>query len=498
MKVPGSGTQSMAGLARERLARHRSGSAAPQFIDPAFPAQCAFIADAARMKVALCTRRSGKSYGAGLYLCREAHGTPGVSCLYLALTRDSAKKIMWKDILKPINRRFALGARFNETELTATLPNESVIYLLGVDSTEEEKKKLLGQKYKLVVVDEAASFSVDLNELVYGILKPAVADYRGTICLIGTPGNLKRGLFFDLTQTQDPSVGGTWQRQGFSGHRWSTYDNPHMREQWVDEIAELKAANPRIEDTPLFQQHYLGRWVIDDSKLVYRYATGRNDFVGTLPGYAQGQWHYVLGIDLGYNDPTVFVVCAWHDHDSTLYIVEAKQQVGLDVTSVAQRVRALQAKYDFDAMVVDNANKQAVEELRRRHGLPLQPADKTGKADFIEILNGEFIQGRIKLGPDCRELADQYANLVFDERSEKRQEHPGCRNDLADAALYSWRRSYQYLSERPVLPPARGTLEYDRLLEEEILEEQILQYRREHADEFDPLWDEPALWDWAN
>jgi len=160
-------------LARKRLAKRRGG-AQPNFLDAKFAAQSAFISDPARMKVALCTRRSGKSYGAGLYLCKEAWETAGVSCLYLALTRDSAKKIMWKDVLKPISRRLNLDARFNESELTATLPNESVIYILGVDSTEEEKKKLLGQKYKLVIIDEAASFSVDLNELVYGVLKPAV------------------------------------------------------------------------------------------------------------------------------------------------------------------------------------------------------------------------------------------------------------------------------------------------------------------------------------
>ena len=232
-------------LARKRLANRRGG-VPPDFLDARFAAQLAFITDPARMKVALCTRRSGKSYGAGLYLYKEAYETAGASCLYLALTRDSAKKIMWKDVLKAINRRLNLDARFNESELTATLPNESVIYILGVDSTEEEKKKLLGQKYKLVIIDEAASFSVDLNDLVYGVLKPAVADYRGTICLIGTPGNVKRGLFFELTQSQDPSSAGTWSRQGFSGHRWSTFDNPHMRRQWTEEIADLKASNPHI------------------------------------------------------------------------------------------------------------------------------------------------------------------------------------------------------------------------------------------------------------
>ena len=485
--------ESVRALARTRLSKIRP-DAAPRFLDENFPAQSAFITDPGRMKVVLCTRRSGKSYGAGLYLYKEAYEQAGVSCLYLALTRDSAKKIMWKDVLKPISRQLMLNARFNETELTATLTNDSVLYLLGVDSAEEEKKKLLGQKYKLVVIDEAASFSVDLNELVYGVLKPSVADYRGTICLIGTPGNVKRGLFFDLTQGQDPSAAGTWERQGFSGHRWSTFDNPFMRAQWTEEIAELKAANPRIEDTPLFQQHYMGRWVVDDSKLVYRYLVGRNDFDGTLPHPAGGHWHYVLGIDLGYNDPTALVVCAWHEHDRTLYVLEAGQESGLDVTAVAQRIRALEKRFEFDAMVIDNANKQAVEELRRRHDLALTPADKTGKSDFIEIMNGEFIQGHIKLGPQARELAEQYGTLVWNERSEKREEHPGCRNDLADAATYAWRRCYQYLSEAPVRPPTPGTAEWNAQIEEELLQVAMRDAMRRHADPLDPdtswLWEE--------
>jgi hypothetical protein len=63
----------------------------PVFLDPTFPVQSAFIADQAKLKVVLCTRRSGKSYGAGLYLYREAFQTPGASCLYIALTRDSSE-----------------------------------------------------------------------------------------------------------------------------------------------------------------------------------------------------------------------------------------------------------------------------------------------------------------------------------------------------------------------------------------------------------------------
>jgi PBSX family phage terminase large subunit len=416
----------------------------PVFKDAAFAAQTAFLEDPARMKVVLCTRRSGKSYGAGLMLMREAYSQPNVSCLYVALTRASAKRIMWKDVLKTIDREQGIGCRFNETELSMTLPNGSIIYLLGMDADEQEKDKALGQKFKAIVIDEAASYGVDLHEMVYGILKPATADYRGTIAMIGTPGNMKRGLFYELTRGQVPSEAGRWEKMGWSGHRWTAFDNPHMAEKWKAEIEDLKLANPMVEETPLFQQHYLGKWVVDDSNLVYRFDYERNSF-DELPVMKTnaGRWHYVLGIDLGFNDPTAWVVCAYHDFDRTLYVLGAHKKAKCDITEVADQTHKLMGRFDFDSIIIDNANKQAVEEMRRRHDIPLTPASKTGKSDFIEIMNGELMQGRIKLHKKAAAvLMDEYGQLIWDERSPRREEHPGCDNHacFADGTMIITRR----------------------------------------------------------
>ena len=76
----------------------------------------------------------------------------GLSCLYIGLSRESAKRIMWKDVLKAINRQHKLAIRFNESELSARFPNGPVIYLVGPDSNEDERQKLLGQKFVLVVI----------------------------------------------------------------------------------------------------------------------------------------------------------------------------------------------------------------------------------------------------------------------------------------------------------------------------------------------------------
>lgn len=436
---------------------------APTFGDEGFAEQQAFLDDPSPMRVVLCTRRSGKTYGGGLALFRAAFARPGVSCLYVALTRASAKRIAWKDVLKVIDREKKLGCRFNETELSVTLPNGSVIYLLGMDADEGEKEKALGQKFASVVIDEAASFSIDLHELVFGVLKPAVADYRGQISMIGTPGNVKRGLFYELTEGQDPGDPGRWSRLGWSGHRWSARDNPHMREKWAAEVVELTAANPRIVETPLFRQHYLGQWVIDDDARVYKFDQARNGYRGELPAVVgRGRWHYVVGLDLGFADATAWVVAAYHDNDRRLHIVEALKASGLDLTDVAQRTRALLSRYDADRVIVDGANRQAVEELRRRHDLPLTAADKAGKADFVEVMNGDLISGNIRVNLEgAAVLVEEWGGLVWDQRVVgRRVEHPACPNHAADAALYAWRHCFAYLAETagPPRPPA-GTPE---------------------------------------
>ena len=367
--------------------------------------------------------------------------------LILGLTRESVRGAFWDDVLKAIDAKHGLGFAFNETRLECRSPNGGTIRLLGMDSNENERRKALGQKYCRVNIDEAQDFRTNLEQLVFSTLKPAVADYRGTISITGTPSNLIQGFFFELTNGRIP---------GWSRHQWTTFDNVHIAQQWQEEIESLKAANARVIETPWFRQNYLGEWVVEQDSLVYRYVAPRNEFE-QLPTYRKGGWHYVLGCDLGYNDPTAWVVCAYHDHDRVLYVLEAEKQSGLDVTAVAERTRKLMARYDFDAMVIDNANKQAVEEMRRRHDLPWRAADKTGKSDFIEIMNGEFILGNIKLANKSLPLANEYGSLIWDDKSDKRQEHPAAPNHCADAALYAWRYCYAFLSEKLVEKPAPGT-----------------------------------------
>jgi len=419
-----------------------------QWFDPEFEAQNNFIKDPAKLKAAQCSRRSGKTMSAGIYLCKEAYENPGVSVLYVALTRDAAKRIFCKDILDVLNRKYNLRMQSNKTELTYTLPNGSVIYLVGADANPTDMDKMLGQKYKLVVVDEAAFYRQDMHKMVYEVLMPGTADYEGTICMISTTSDITQSLYYDITTDKEP---------GWSVHRWTASQNPYMREKWQNEIARLRKMNPNVDDLPRFKRMYLNQWYVDSESLVYKY----NDLLHGIDALPEKKnWNYVLGIDLGWNDATAFTVGCYVDYEPTLYIIDTYKQTNMfispkegvedppDKPSISTKIKKLEEQYgQFDAIVIDH-NKQIVEELRSRHGFDLTNAEKTDKRGAIELFNADLIMGRTKLLRYGTEgLRQEYSNLIWDPRKlqlGKYEEYAGVDNHLTDSATYMWRYCYNH------------------------------------------------------
>ena len=69
-----------------------------------FGYQIDFINDPALYKTALCSRRAGKTYCACYYLIEVATRKPGSICAYIALTRGSAKRLMWAEMKRAARR----------------------------------------------------------------------------------------------------------------------------------------------------------------------------------------------------------------------------------------------------------------------------------------------------------------------------------------------------------------------------------------------------------
>lgn len=370
-----------------------------------------------------------------------------VNCLYLGLTKDTAMGIIWNDILKKIDRDNGLDWHFRESKRDVTSRTGSMIHISGIDADADEMQKLLGKKYKLILIDESQAYGIDLRTLVYGILGPTLIDMGGTICLMGTAGNLTQGLFYDITNFKEP---------GWKVFSWTALDNPYVSKQWQEELDDIDRNRPLFKKTALFKQWYLNQWVIDDDAKVYKFDSTRNA-APALPSDLFN-WHYVLGLDLAHSpDSTAFVIGAYHEADPVLYLVYAYKAIGMDLTAVADFVRGLELRYKLEVRIVDGANKQAVAELNNRQSMGLIPADKTGKVDFIKLMNDDYVQSKIRLLPEASALAEEKKKLIWltdanGKIIEPRKENPAIPNDLCDAALYLWRYCYQYLFQ-PVAKP---------------------------------------------
>jgi hypothetical protein len=126
------------------------------------------------------------------------------------------------------------------------------------------------------------------------------------------------------------------------------------------------------------------------------------------------------------------------------------------LTHVAEKIKILQERYAINNIVIDGASKQAVEEIKQRYTLPIMATEKAHKRDFIELMNTDLQTGKIVVLPGCEDLIEEWEYLIWDEKQRKSGnwiESATCENHAADAALYMWRWSYNYVS-RPK-PPAK-------------------------------------------
>lgn len=378
-------------VATQGQARDRKAEAIRRLREGLFDRQIAFIEDKAREKAALCTRRAGKTTLAPRYLLEVAIETGGL-VQYWAITRLRAKQLIWQE-LKAAAREAGIEADFNETELTCRPALGGEIRLVGADKEQSADRKR-GDKSALVMVDEAQLFGSYLKAIVEDIVGPSLMDMHGTLCLMGTPGIVCAGFWYEATRG-DVSE----RKHGFSVHAWSVLDNPHMPTAAAD-IDALKAKRRWTDDNPTLLREWKGRWVNDTGALVYKYDDKRNGY-SVLP--AVGGWAHILVVDLGSgveNDPIAASVLSWTPALPDLYVTKTKRLPEAKTTrELMVVVRQWQAELGgFIAHVLDTGGggKLTAQDISDRWGMAFEAAQKTEKHLHQRLLNDDLLGGLVR------------------------------------------------------------------------------------------------------
>lgn len=424
--------------------------------DYLFPQQLTFVLDPARFKIAVTTRRAGKTVSCAADLIHTAMYTAGAISVYITLSRANAKRIVWPE-LKRIIRKFRIAAKFNESELSVQFVNGSTIYCSGAsDRTEIEKFR--GLALTKVYIDESQSFPAYIEELINDVLAPALLDHAGTLCLIGTPGPVPSGYFHSCATNE------YWNH-----HHWTFWDNPFILNHKEVFDAELKRRGIDASH-PSIQREWFGKWSLDTDSLVFKYNKEKNDY-GELPS---SNFTYILGVDLGYDDADAICVLAWSDHDKCTYLVEEKITRKQGITELVEQIEQLRKRYGASKVVLDQGGlgKKIAEELSRRYQIPVQAAEKTRKNEYIELMNDALRTGVLKakstsqFAQDCMMLEWDHNKSTPDKLVVSDRFH----SDICDAVLYAWRESYAFSYVPPKPPAKEGSREWLEALEAKALE----------------------------
>lgn len=416
----------------------------PNIYDGLFPQQRAFVDDPSTLLAALTDRRAGKTNAMAAKLYLTALQYPNSICPYIALTYWSAENILWP-VMKEMKYKFHLPLELKEASLTAELPNGSRIPLLGAN-TKDFMDKLRGPKYPIVGIDEAASFRSHLKSMIEEILLPAVSDYNGQIVMVGTPGPIPVGYFYEATAKS----------KSWKIHQWSWRDNPYLPNQqtFINKLMELQGWD---ETNPTYLREWCGRWVMDADSLLIHYSAEQSDFQSLPPA----NWEYIMGIDLGYVDADALAILAHTESSPVTYLIEESVIDKQGLSELVQQIEALRLKYPVRKMMIDEGGlgKKIAEELRRRYQIPVQPADKARKMENIAFLNDALRTGRFKAKSTSRFAQDSFLLEIDREKStpDKIKVKDTFHSDIIDAVLYAFKESPAFYYQAPISKPAYGT-----------------------------------------
>jgi len=414
------------------------------------PKQLAYAQDEAQYKSARCPRRSGKTFVVVADLLDGCLEKPGSSYIYLTLTKGQGRNNIWQT-LKRYNDDYELGADFHGTDLRMTLPNGSTITISGAE-TLAEIDKLRGQSFDGVVIDEAKSFTDEvLNSLLWEVVRPALSDRRGWLAMIGTPGNVLSGPFYEAT-----SVG----NKLWSFHTWTLQDNTAMPHLWPDAL-KFKEQMGWADDHPTWLREFLGQWAVSLDLMVYSFNYTRNVYAGDLPKDVT-DWVYLLGVDFGFQDDFAIVVAAYSPHHDKFYEVYDFGAPHMTVPEMANEIKyAIDRFGTFDAMVCDaggGLGQTLMKTLNEQYRFSFEAAEKTEKYDYIELVNSDLVCGNIKIRAESK-LITEMNNLQWEDAHKKREDK-GTPNHRCDAFLYLYRYAYHFFAQPKKREPVFGSREY--------------------------------------
>ena len=388
-----------------------------------------------RFVVLIAGRRFGKTILAIITLIIAALSHNESLYWYVAPSYRQAKMIAWK-LIKSFTS--FLKPKYNESELSVTFSNGSVIELKGA----ENEDSLRGTGLWGLVIDEFAS--IYNNWAVWNeVLRPALTDKKGWTLFIGTPKG--KDALFELY------IRGQHKDAGYLSFKYKTIDNPYI------DPEEVEMAKQQMSER-YFRQEYEASF---------------EDFVGLVypefsqkaiiePFYVQTHYSRIGAIDPAISG-TTGVLKAFVDEKGRLVIYEEYYEQNVRVSEVAKIIRENSVRWFIDP---SSAEKNIVKEGKlyslyneySENDIRPIPAENDVEAGINRVAE-YFKSGKIKVFSSCKNLIWELERYHWSEERETRtgmvKPKPYKKDDhLVDSLRYlvMSRMSKTEFDDRPLNP----------------------------------------------
>ena len=361
--------------------------------------------DTTRFKVLNWGRRTGKSTFA-INACLKGAFTRKGRYWIVSPTYSMSRNIYWRDLAVNLIPK-ELILKKNESELIITLINGSTIELKGSDNEDS----LRGAGISGLVLDEYAFQKPTAWDLV---LRPMLADSGGWAIFISTPNGFNH--FFDVAERAKDGNGWLYSHA-------TTYDNPYIQPEEVDDIRKDLIAKEGDDGDIRFKQEYLAEFK-KKTGLVYK-AFNREVHI-IKPNDVPIEGTRLLGIDFGYTNPlaALYVLV---DYDNNWFIYDELYRSGMTTEQATDIIKQKMGGHRFTNIIGDSAAAQEIENFKAR-GVYVNAVEKTKDSILAGI---RLVQDKLKIqegtGKPKLFVTNNCSNLIWEFESysypEKRDMH---------------------------------------------------------------------------
>jgi hypothetical protein len=272
-----------------------------------------------RFRVVLAGRRGGKTFLAMREACRFAR-EPNSIVWMLANSRQQIKSLCWSKLKKKLNSLNWI-ADTNESELTIRLVNGSQICLKSA----EQGDNLRGESLNFIVIDEFCD--IDLEEIWSQIIRPSLADKKGSALFTGTPkaGNQAARDLYDNHLT----------KSNWASFTYTTADGGFVD---ADEIAQAREdLSPKV-----FRQEYEASWE-NFAGVIFNEFGAHN-----ITEVRKPQEHEVVYIGMDFNVTPMSAVIGRQTKNG----IEIYDEIYLDNSNTTEMIEEIRTRYPRNPIVV--------------------------------------------------------------------------------------------------------------------------------------------------